>query len=209
MSRFVLTEELRKSIEQSTLDEEEKKKLLDKSWISFHNLKSFYIQCKPTSSLFDLLLITKIMLDVEVEKPERPKTKDFLNLMQALRIKEKEDQYRKLITHPSKYETLYQSDEKDDLSPAKASKDLKDQVTTIVNIIISVVSVVYALWYWTGTSMQASLGHRVLICLFFGILVLVAEVVVYMGYLSRVEEARNKERKKKEVKKIVRTIKLS
>ena len=36
--------------------------------------------------------------------------------------------------------------------------------------------------------------------------VLVAEVVVYMGYLNRIEEAKIRERKKKEVKKVVGVI---
>ena len=44
--------------------------------------------------------------------------------------------------------------------------------------------------------------------MFFGLLVLVAEVVVYMGYINKIEDARDKERKKKEVKKVVRSINL-
>ena len=63
-------------------------------------------------------------------------------------------------------------------------------------------SVAYAIWYWTETSWGLPLSYRVLLSVFFGILVLVAEVVVYMGYLNKIEDARTRERKKKEVKKL-------
>lgn len=73
------------------------------------------------------------------------------------------------------------------------------------NIFVSVASVVYAIWYWTDSSWGIRDSYRILICLFFGILILVAEVVVYLGYLRRVEEAKVKERNKKEVKKVIRS----
>ena len=62
---------------------------------------------------------------------------------------------------------------------------------------ISVGSVSYAIWYWTETSWGLPVSYRALLSVFFGLLVLVAEVVVYMGYINKIEDARDKERKRR------------
>lgn len=126
--------------------------------------------------------------------------------MEKLRLKAKEEEYQRLIRPSEQFTTLYDNHDQETLTPAAASKELKNQVTTIVNVLISVGSVVYAVWYWTDSSMKMKDSWRVLLCLFSGVLVLVAEVVVYMGYLNRIEEAKIRERKKKEVKKVVGVI---
>ena len=65
---------------------------------------------------------------------------------------------------------------------------------------------VVAIWYWTGSSSNLALHYRVITCLFFGILVLIAEVVVYNSYLNKIEDAKKRERTKKETKKVVKKI---
>lgn len=60
----------------------------------------------------------------------------------------------------------------------------------------------------TASSWRLRDSYRVLLTVFFGLLVLVAEVVVYMGYLNKIEEARQKEYKKTEVKKVIKSYNL-
>lgn len=45
-----------------------------------------------------------------------------------------------------------------------------------------------------------------ILCLFFGILILVAELVVYNSYLRKISDAKEKERAKIEKKKVVKEI---
>lgn len=64
-------------------------------------------------------------------------------------------------------------------TPQMLHKELKEVYTTILNILITVVSSVVACWYWTPFT---DINLRVLLCLFVGILVLVADVVVYNSF---------------------------
>lgn len=120
-------------------------------------------------------------------------------------MEEKAKEYDRLVNKTSEFQTLYNHLSKDSLTPLQEHKQVKSQITTIFNIFISVASVTYAVWYWTYSSMRLSDAYRILLCLFFGLLVLIAEVVVYMSYLNKVEEAKIKERSKKEIKKVVKS----
>lgn len=205
MSYYELTDKLKGIINGSSLDEDSRAKLLEQLTISHKNLISFYKSCQPTSTLLELLRETKIIINKSVETPQK-KSPEFLKSMEKLRLRAKEEEYQRLINPSLQTDTLYEQkfDDKQ-LTPAQAHKELKSQLTTIVNVLISVGSVVYAIWYWTDSSWKLQDSYRILLCLFFGLLVLVAEVVVYMGYLNRIEEAKIRERKKKEVKKVITT----
>lgn len=128
--------------------------------------------------------------------------------MELLRLKAQEEEYQKLVdSSPDVGPLLYeQSRLEKHLTPAQMHKEVKSQITTIFNIAISVGSVVYAIWYWTESSMRLKDSYRVLMCIFFGLLVLVAEVVVYLGYLNKIEVARAKESQQKEVKKFIKSV---
>lgn len=208
MTQFEITLKLKETISNSSLDKDQKTKILSDSYIAHQDLVKFYQTCHPTSSLLQLIQQTKLHVP-KFETHKQPKTKEFLKSMERLRLEAKEQEYRKLINPTPQFSTLYEEKLNEyDLTPQQAAKELKNQLTTIVNIIISIVSVAYAIWYWTETSWGLPLSYRVLLSVFFGILVLVAEVVVYMGYLNKIEDARTRERKKKEVKKVVRTFNL-
>ncbi|RCK63622.1 Vacuolar ATPase assembly integral membrane protein VPH2 [Candida viswanathii] len=208
MTQFEITPKLKETIGSSSLNSNEKTKLLSDPYISHKELVKFYQTCRPTPSLLHLIQQSKLHTP-PFETYKQPKTKEFLKSMEKLRLEAKELEYRRLINPTPQFSTLY--DEKlneHDPTPQQAAKEVKNQLTTIVNIIISVVSVAYAIWYWTETSWGLPVSYRVLLSVFFGLLVLVAEVVVYMGYINKIEEARTRERKKKEVKKVVRTYNL-
>lgn len=73
---------------------------------------------------------------------------------------------------------IYIEEEKS-FTPQMLHKELKEIYTTILNILITVVSSIVACWYWTP---YRDINLRVLLCLFVGILVLVADVVVYNSF---------------------------
>lgn len=73
---------------------------------------------------------------------------------------------------------IYIEEEKS-FTPQMLHKELKEIYTTILNILITVVSSIVACWYWTP---YMDINLRVLLCLFVGILVLVADVVVYNSF---------------------------
>ncbi|SGZ54950.1 CIC11C00000000890 [Sungouiella intermedia] len=209
MLNFDVTPELKALISGSELSEQEKHELLKEKTVSHGNLKNFYMRCKPTLSLLKLLNTTKINVPNKNQKnSDIPKTEEFLKSMELLRLKANEEEYRNLVKPKQEYTTLYEVDD-DNFSPSQAHKETKSHITTIFNIFISVASVVYAIWYWTDSSWKIKDSYRVLLCLFFGLLILVAEVVVYMSYLNKIDEAKIKERNKKEVKKVIRTVNLN
>ncbi|KAH3899723.1 Vph2p SCDLUD_004009 [Saccharomycodes ludwigii] len=98
----------------------------------------------------------------------------------------------------------YNDIDDEELSLVEINRQIKEQLTTVFNIIISVISVVWAVWYWAGK--YVSVEYKVLLCLFFGILVLVADIVVYNSYLRKINEAKKVERSKKEKKRITKKI---
>lgn len=210
MTKFLLTKKLQALIEQSSLDKDKKKKFLSQESIDHLDLVSFYRQTKPCLSLLELLKTTKLVIPNKNTKNEEiPKSKEFLASMEKLRLQAREDDYQRLVQKSQRDPfKLYEQKVDDDWNPARAHKEVRSHITTIFNIFISVVSVVYAVWYWTSSSVRMKDSYRVLLCLFAGILILVAEVVVYLGYLNKIEDARVRERSKKEVKKVIQTIKL-
>lgn len=205
MIKYALTPELQNLIKELDLKPDQIENVLSKDYITQDNLIRFYKAHRPTKTILQMMSLTKLVVDKN-QHSEQPKSKEFLKSMETLRLKAKEDEYQALVNPAPQYKTLYEVSTKEQASAAQTIKETKSHLTTIFNVLISVASVVYAIWYWTDTSWKLSNAYRVLLCLFFGILVLVAEVVVYMGYLNKIEDARVKERNKKEVKKVVKTL---
>lgn len=81
-------------------------------------------------------------------------------------------------------------------------EDVNRQVTLILNVLVSIVACAGAIWVvakWWSTP------ARLAVSLAGSLLVGVAEVVVYSGYIRRVREAKAKEKSIKEVKNVVNT----
>lgn len=207
MTQFRITDELAEIIKNSGLDSEEVKPYLEKESISHDDLKGIYLKYKPTTSMLDLLKTTQLVIpNKNVRNESIPKSELFLKSMELLKIRAKEEEYQKLVNPSPALNTLYEKKYDDEpFDAVRQHKETKTHITTMFNIFISVASVVYAIWYWTDSSWGIRDSYRVLLCLLFGILILVAEVVVYMGYLRRIEEAKVRERSKKEVKKVIRS----
>lgn len=139
-------------------------------------------------------------------KPQQPaKTANYVQLMNKLRAQQQELEYQRLI-HPERSDISSVDDLQDALTPAQETKVLKEQLSTIVNIIISVVSVAYATWYWAGSSAGLPVASKLLLSLSTSIVILIAEVVIYLGYLNRVSQARTMERAKREKTEVIKSI---
>ncbi|KAK9463845.1 endoplasmic reticulum-based factor for assembly of V-ATPase-domain-containing protein [Lipomyces oligophaga] len=127
-------------------------------------------------------------------KPIKKVDPEYEARMQKLRVRYEEQEYQAMIA---------------DTAPALAtpffeqmdSKEVKNQISVVINVLFSVVSVGYAVWTWGGANL--STGKRLLLSLFGALIVLVAEVTLYIGYLQRIDDARQLERRKKEVKTII------
>ena len=132
-------------------------------------------------------------------------SEDFKKKLEFLKYQEQELEYQSMV---KRSKSVFSLQEDDELTPSQINKQIKEQVTTVFNVLVSVISVVVAIWYWTGSSTNFPVHVRLLLCLFFGILVLVADVVVYNSYLKKLEEAKVKEKTKLEKKKVLSKITL-
>ncbi|AJS30722.1 AQG_2a_G0032570.mRNA.1.CDS.1 [Saccharomyces cerevisiae] len=132
-------------------------------------------------------------------------SEDFKKNLEFLKYQEQELEYQSMV---KRSKSVFSLQEDDELTPSQINKLIKEQVTTVFNVLVSVISVVVAIWYWTGSSTNFPVHVRLLLCLFFGILVLVADVVVYNSYLKKLEEAKVKEKTKVEKKKVLSKITL-
>lgn len=130
---------------------------------------------------------------------------EFKKDLKRLGLQQRENEYQELIKKSQLGDRSF-GGKSDDPTPAQMAKEIREQMTTVFNVLVSVVSVVFAIWYWSGSSTRLPLHYRVILCLFFGILILVAEVVVYNSYLRKINDAKLKERSKKERKKVVKQI---
>lgn len=202
---YTVTEGLKRVIRESKLDEATSEALCSRDYITTSNLTDFYKQFRPSSSLLQLIKDNDLkLINPENKETVRPKTAEFIKSMKRLRLEAKENEYQRLVNPTPEFNTLYEAKYDEHApTPAQAHKELKSHVTTIFNVFVSVASVVYAIWYWTDSSWGLKDSYRVLLCVFFGLLILVAEVVVYMGYLNKISEARTKERTTKEIKSVI------
>lgn len=220
---YKLGEKVKGLIENSDISSGEKQYILTNKRITYDELKKVIEKSKTEHNIMyymsDMVPIFEVYDTMEEKK--KPKTAEYEKLMKRLRIEEHEKEYRRFLKKDDgsycsgvdaigKYAFLPEGDvdiNKVD-SIGGSAKEVKHQLTTIFNILITVVSVGYAVWYWSGSSM--GLGNndaiRLLLSLFASILVLVAEVVVFGGYLRKVEEAKGRERKMVENKHVVSTV---
>lgn len=127
-----------------------------------------------------------------------PKPKEYVEMMKRLDVQYQEAEYKRMLNLEAS------PDGSEDITPSMMIKQTREQLSAIANVIISVFSVAWAMWYWSGSS-GYSIATRTLLSVFGGIGILVAEVVVYMGYKNKVQDAKKTERKKVEKTKIIKT----
>lgn len=127
--------------------------------------------------LADVLHGTEVYID---PRPAPiPKTKAYIELMARLKRDEEEREYKRLAGLTGTEKTNLQA----------VTKEVNEQLTTIFNVLVSVVAVAWAFWYWCSSWY---LGARILAALFAGIVVAIAEVVVLNGYHRRLNEGKTR-----------------
>ena len=135
------------------------------------------------------------------------KTEDYEALMARLRREEEEKKYSKLMKPSltglgaSKLTSGVAGSSVNEADEITFS-DISRQLALIFNFLLSIVACSAAVWmvssHWTAP-------QRLGLSMCAGIVVAVAEVVVYTGYLRRVQEAKQRDQKKVERKEIVET----
>ncbi|KAJ4347073.1 uncharacterized protein N0V89_011009 [Didymosphaeria variabile] len=148
--------------------------------------------------------------------PKKEPTPEYKALMARLRAEEEARDYNRMLNPdplaktetfsqrfpnaaaPFSLSTPYDQVDEDELS----YEEVHRQIILIINVLVSIVACAVFIWvaarHWSvpkrlGLSMGGSGA------------VAVAEVVVYSGYVRRIAEAKKKEKKKPEIKKIVQS----
>jgi hypothetical protein len=140
------------------------------------------------TSLNALLRGTKPYTPPPVQKP--PPSAEYLALKARLLAQQEQREYAAMVNKAQGFEQDVEQTDEDNIP-----------VSLPFNILVSVLccggAVFYMTRYWNNA------GLRVLLSLGVAVLVGVAEVVVYSGYLRKVKEARRKERAKLERKEVM------
>ncbi|EOA85028.1 hypothetical protein ACJQWK_06248 [Exserohilum turcicum] len=146
--------------------------------------------------------------------PKPPKTPEYEALMARLRAEQEALSYDRMLHPPPTRETFSQRFPRApapfSIGAAQAASDEDDvsyeevhrQIILIINILVSIVCVAIFIWvaarHWSvGSRLGLSMGGALAIA--------VAEVAVYSGYVRKVREAKRLEKKKPEIKEIVKT----
>jgi len=148
--------------------------------------------------------------------PKKEPSPEYIALMVRLRAEEEARQYQRMVNPGPLFKsesfsqrfpnagtsfslsTPYDKVEEDDLS----YEEVHRQIILIINVLVSIVACAVFIWvaarHWSvpkrlGLSMGGSGA------------VAIAEVVVYSGYVRRIVEAKRKEKRKPEIKKILQS----
>ncbi|KAL1986400.1 hypothetical protein VTN96DRAFT_6479 [Rasamsonia emersonii] len=182
----------------------------------------------PLYTLDSLLRGTRVYVPPPPPKPEP--SPEYLALKARLQAAAEEEAYKRLLSSPSNApgpSPIFSSSAGPSLNDADADADSDNDPLTpslVLNIFLSVLlcgfSTFWALSNFqtpsflsfarakpvTGTAAQAVEPAFVLISIFAGLLVGVAEVVVYAAYLRKVRQARKKEKATMERKVVVGSV---
>ncbi|KAJ9611230.1 hypothetical protein H2200_004413 [Cladophialophora chaetospira] len=144
-------------------------------------------QAQTLSPLNVLLRGAHVYIPPPPPKPQP--SPEYVALMERLRREQEQREYRSLVSKRESAD-LASDDDQDDISPS-----------LVLNILLSIVlcaMAVFQLTRWWSND-----GVRVLLSLGTGIVVGVAEVVVYMAYLRKVGTSKQKERSRVEKKVVI------
>ncbi|KAH4332258.1 hypothetical protein HBI00_056170 [Parastagonospora nodorum] len=162
-------------------------------------------------TLSSLLAHTKIYTPPPAPAPQ--KSPQYTALMARLRAAEEARTYEKMLHPPPTRESFTQRFPSAPIfashsTPAESEEDeltydeVHRQIILIINILISIVCVACFVWV---AARHWSVGKRLGLSLASSLGVAVAEVAVYGGYVRKVKEAKAREKKKPEIKEIVRS----
>ncbi|KAI1082515.1 endoplasmic reticulum-based factor for assembly of V-ATPase-domain-containing protein [Whalleya microplaca] len=188
--------------------------------ISHRQIIDIWTQAKKgdqnTVQLEDLLRGATVYVPPPPPKPEP--TDEYKSLMARLRHEEEERSYERMLKKAPPRESFAQRFPMAPLAqsfaevnrPSKASDigediengEVQKQVTLVINFLISIAGCGAALWI---AAQWWSVPARLFLSLGGSIIVAIAEVAVYSAYTWRMAEGEKDQKKKKEVKQIVKT----
>ncbi|KAL3952058.1 hypothetical protein ACCO45_013775 [Purpureocillium lilacinum] len=183
--------------------------------ISHGQIVDLWQKLRPSSSLEQLLQGARVYIPPPPPKPEP--SDEYKALMARLRREEAARAYERMVNPPLRYETFDQRFPHAAQSFAEANRvtnkaDLGDdevtynevhrQVMLIINFLASILGVAATLWV---TARWWGLPARIFLTLGGSIVVAVAEVGVYQGYVWRMGQAKTKQKAVREVKEVVQT----
>ncbi|KAJ4375317.1 hypothetical protein N0V83_002403 [Neocucurbitaria cava] len=144
---------------------------------------------------------------------KKPQTPEYTALMARLRAQQEAQSYQRMLHPPPTRESFTQrfphaaqpfslgatapTDEEE-----VSYEEVHRQIILIINVIVSIVAVAVFIWvaarHWSvGKRLGLSMGGSGAIA--------IAEVAVYSGYVRKVKEAKRAEKKKPEIKEIVKS----
>ncbi|KAL2709462.1 Vacuolar ATPase assembly integral membrane protein VPH2 [Kluyveromyces marxianus] len=177
---------------------------LQQEVVSFEVLAELYEQYWGDDSNINLekLLASSDLRFKRKRVPGEEYTEEFKADLEKLRWVQKEQEYQDMIRRDSLVPagTLNEHDP----TISEINKEIKEQVAAVFNVLLTVFGTVYAVWYVTRSGWDIHI--RIILCLFSGILVLIADAAMYNVYYRKIEEARALERKKKVVKKVIKRL---
>ncbi|KAK2057222.1 hypothetical protein LY76DRAFT_606412 [Colletotrichum caudatum] len=181
----------------------------------WRDLKS---ECIDGFSLEGLLRGASVYIPPPPPKPEP--SAEYKALMARLRREEEERTYQHMMKQPSRTDNFSQPvathasrahafaevnrpmRESDNGDDEVMLGDVQKQVMVIFNFLVSIVGVAATIWvaarWWNVTA-------RILLTLAGAILVLVAEVAVYSGYVWKITEAKANRKEPEEIKEVMHT----
>lgn len=202
MFEIQLNDELKELLNGIQPKECQVEELLQNDSIPIKLLLEYHSEYWPERPISKLLSPLKFKFKEKYERGVNY-SEEFKRQLEHLKLQQEENEYQEMIKRDG---LGYLKENTEELTPSQMSKQIREQITTIFNILLSVVSVVWAIWYWSSSSTRIATHNRIFLCLFFGVLVLVAEIVVYNSYLKKIEEAKITERKKREKKTVVQKL---
>ncbi|KAF2084110.1 hypothetical protein K490DRAFT_39210 [Saccharata proteae CBS 121410] len=172
------------------------------------------IESEHAVRLNSLLRGSRVYAPPAQPKPEP--SEEYKQLMARLRKEDEARRYERMLNPPPPLETFSQrfpasantnmfptatdlaKEEEDEVTYA----DVNRQLAMIANVLISIIACSVAIWI---AARNWSVPSRLGLSMSGSILVAVAEVVIYAGYLRRIKEAKHEEKKKVEKKEIMDT----
>jgi hypothetical protein len=135
----------------------------------------------------------------------KPKSSEYEQLMARLRKEDEARKYDRMLNpdsldnqnttfaHILNQNNIIAASQDDDVT----YKEVNRQVSVIFNVLVTIICCGIAIWI---AARRWNTPARLALAMTGSLIVGIAEVVVYTGYLRRVTEAKAKEKKKKEVK---------
>lgn len=162
--------------------------------------------------LADLLRGSSVYVPPPKPKPEP--TSEYKALMARLRKEEEARSYERMLNPlvPTKtfgqrfpnapYGHLFDANAPSADDDEMTYQDVDRQLTLIINVLVTVVACSIAVWI---AARRWDTPQRLALSMSSSIVLAIAEVVIYWGYINRLKDARNTEKKKIEKKEIMET----